>query len=524
MNSSTILALILSAAVTYFLHSTFLVLFVWGIDQWGRIKSLTLQERLWKTALAVPLVTTVVQLSWTNAQPVWEWQLGAEESTARLHEPVGDDPFAVDRSAMPMAPVGSDAQVFESSTVHSPEVVHQIPITPSVYESDVSHQVNTNADPIAELEFSSTLRPYVDELLEPKVVAPEAARRNPPFPDSSFSTPVAESSFSAVRILQAGIPVLLMTVSVFGMLHFLLRIRQLRTQLYQAEALTDGEAFELLRSLCRQHQLQMKLRLLLSTSCAEPAAVGVFLPAIVLPPGLESRLKSVELRALLPHELAHLVRRDTTWMWIGQLIQSGFAWQPLNRLAVKRWRMIAEFQCDEWATGSDTTGRVILARVLTEIAEWKSEGRLAFGASVVGPPLSQRVARLLSTQRLTDRWQHGWRRQVSRLMVATAGAAMTLFAPRMVPIPSAFATTPPDIAAAVQPDSKVNRQHAPLRQPSETEMSLLREEFNALARDLTLALELVSKQEAAPDVKHQVTAVAQKLEQLRGKIGSLEED
>ncbi len=520
MNSSMILPLVFSAAVTYGMHSTLSLLLAWCFDKSGCIGSLALQERLWKSAVVVPLLTTVVQLSWADAQPVWEWQLGSAATIAP--EQTAENQTTDDRPVVGVVTNSIDAHVAESGLTTSASLPQQVaaPVSVDEWESGrVSEPVS-----LPKGRFSGMPLVDVDVLRESSVSPSLAAELITPIPDSVLSVRTEESPFSALSYLQRWVPIALFLVSACGMFCLVYCARQLRSQLQQSETLSDGEAYDLLHSLCQSHRVHQVPRLVRSSGFAEPAAVGVFSPTIVLPTGLESQLNSAELRALLAHELAHLVRRDTAWMWIGHVVRYCLPWQPLNLLAVRRWRMIAEFQCDQWATGGDEVERVTLAKVLARIAEWKSAGKIGFAASAAGPPLSQRITRLLSNQIPTDRWQCGWRCRVSRLMVVAVVASMALFAPRTMHISSASATTPSGVVTVDQPDSKVDTSPASLSQPSDTELSLVREEFNALASDLTLALELLSKQEAAPDVTQQVTAVAKKLEQLRMKIRSLEKD
>jgi hypothetical protein len=77
-----------------------------------------------------------------------------------------------------------------------------------------------------------------------------------------------------------------------------------------------------------------------------------------------------ELRALLAHELAHLVRGDSLWLGISRAVCSCLAFQPLNQLARREWQRAAEFLCDKWAV--DRTGTPLaLARCLAEVAGWR---------------------------------------------------------------------------------------------------------------------------------------------------------
>jgi hypothetical protein len=130
---------------------------------------------------------------------------------------------------------------------------------------------------------------------------------------------------------------------------------------------------------------------------SEPAAMGIFRWRIILPRFADQRLAKEDLNAMLAHELAHLVRGDPMWHWVGRLLCSVAAFQPLNLVAWRQWRRAAEFQCDTWAVEAGVA-RLALARCLTRIAEWRHSHPLpepALASSGAPGDLTDRVERLL---------------------------------------------------------------------------------------------------------------------------------
>jgi len=527
MSSTAILQVFLAVIITYGMHSTLLLMLAWCIDLSRPIKSLALQERLWKSAVMIPLLTTAIQLSWTDAKPLWEWQLEADTTTeiltAAMPEPPPISELPVTNPDLAMETISSAARENVSPKQNPPSVPHEVSASPftkawplndgAIFEEGRASGTGLPPKPVSQAVAGRVHEPVAQqsENSEFEVLVTTAIQRKRQ----------QEASVVSLRKWSA---ILLVTGAVWGTLRFLFCTLQLQYQLRQGKILTDGHACELLRGLCMSRQIQHEPRLLLSAHCGEPAAVGLFRPTIVLPVGLELHLDSVELRALLAHELAHLVRRDTVWMWIGHVIRYSIAWQPLNLLAVNRWRMIAEFQCDQWATGTDEAGRVTLAKVLAGIAEWKSAGMIGFAASAAGPPLSQRITRLLSRQVPADRWEAGWRRYVSRSMVIVAVVLTSFFGPRLVQIESAAAVAPLETVAEEPLGQAAESVEPSVSQESVSEVALLRDEFNALASDLGLALELLTEQEDDKEVTQQTAAIAEKLERLRMRIESTETD
>src|SRR5204863_4151691 len=136
----------------------------------------------------------------------------------------------------------------------------------------------------------------------------------------------------------------------------------------------------------------------------EPAAFGISQWTIVLPARAEHELSEDELRALLAHELAHLVRGDSMWLCVSRLVCSCLAFQPLNHLARREWQRAAEFLCDRWAVRRTGTP-LALARCLTEVAGWRVSGRASaalLAATGRKSGLADRIERLLEAAELSE--------------------------------------------------------------------------------------------------------------------------
>ncbi|MBI3792120.1 MAG: HEAT repeat domain-containing protein [Gemmatimonadetes bacterium] len=128
---------------------------------------------------------------------------------------------------------------------------------------------------------------------------------------------------------------------------------------------------------------------------ASPVALG--LNEICVPEAALTDLDDEQMRGLLAHELAHLVRRDPLWLDVASLIERVFFFQPLNRLARAELQRNAEYICDDWAAARNGSGEP-LARCLARVAEWIEASPL--GVPVAGMAeqrslLVSRIARLL---------------------------------------------------------------------------------------------------------------------------------
>jgi hypothetical protein len=134
------------------------------------------------------------------------------------------------------------------------------------------------------------------------------------------------------------------------------------------------------------------------------------------------------MESILAQELAHLVRRDPSWLTIARVIEAVFFFQPLNRLARRRMQEAAEFASDAWA--STRVARPLdLAHCLARVAEWTiASPRLPVPAMAErrGTVLVRRVERL-TTGRVVHETAPG---RTARLAAVGALVALTLLAPR----------------------------------------------------------------------------------------------
>jgi hypothetical protein len=219
-----------------------------------------------------------------------------------------------------------------------------------------------------------------------------------------------------------------------GLLRLALQDLCFARRLSDCRLIDSGRAREILDALCRDAGITRSIRLLAVPAEGVPAALGLWRWSILLPEGAARRFSDAELRALLAHELGHLVRRDSAWLWMGRVLCTCFAFQPLNRLARLEWQRAAEFLCDDWAVAR-TGNRLALARCLIEVAGWKlGRSSPAAVSPVTGrsSSLSSRVERLIADAPPNDAAEKdSWRTAVSLLAAVAVVAAMVGWAPKV---------------------------------------------------------------------------------------------
>jgi hypothetical protein len=204
-------------------------------------------------------------------------------------------------------------------------------------------------------------------------------------------------------------------------------LRDLKATLSDARPAVQTEVQALARSAGVQP------RVMVSSALDAPCVIDA--RTIGLPERCENELERDELRAVLAHEVAHVSRRDVTWLGLFRLV-GGVLWvQPLNRVALAGQMAAAELVCDDWALAR-TKRPLGLARLISRVTEWATSARFQLEAPVVamvganGRSLADRVRRILSARgeaRRALRWKRG--------LAATALLLPVLFLPP-VPRPS----------------------------------------------------------------------------------------
>lgn len=148
----------------------------------------------------------------------------------------------------------------------------------------------------------------------------------------------------------------------------------------------------------RQHR---RVSLCVSDRVSVPTALGLYRPAVVLPPWTLSELSSTDLNSVLVHELAHLRRRDDWTNLLQKLVRTVFFFHPAvwwieNRLSLER-----EMACDEHVLANTDDPRAY-AECLVSLAERGFLHRavmLAQGAVHRVKECSARVRQILASGR-----------------------------------------------------------------------------------------------------------------------------
>lgn len=113
--------------------------------------------------------------------------------------------------------------------------------------------------------------------------------------------------------------------------------------------LSDGDPVDILRDLEQRMGLRKRTRLLIHNSLSQPAALGIFRPAILLPASALTGLDTSQLEAILAHELAHIRRYDYFFNFLQCLVEALFFFNPFVWFLGRTVRFERETCCDQLA-------------------------------------------------------------------------------------------------------------------------------------------------------------------------------
>lgn len=372
---------LLSWAGTYLVHSTLLIAMVWVILRLCSRAGQPLRELMWKTALVGGVATSLAQgVFRSDEQNLIELPLRPS----------------------PKAPVAAAAELLSEAGVS--EAARDVTVRGVVTLSQTNEAVNIlhELDPAAGNGADWAVRHLVLNITNAKEpVIFEYLADAPAAENESKNPAIAEESSRSAGWWNAGVAraclSIVLLAGLWGGSRALWQSCLLRRRLSECVPVQGGVAYELLEELRETVPGCRPVDLLASADESEPAALGVWRWKIILPERAERELSRPELRSLLAHELAHLVRGDSVWLLISRLVCSGLAFQPLNQFVRREWQKSAEFQCDAWAVAR-TGSPLALARCLTEVASWRLDRSLCaptLAATGRRSGLGARIERLL---------------------------------------------------------------------------------------------------------------------------------
>jgi beta-lactamase regulating signal transducer with metallopeptidase domain len=136
---------------------------------------------------------------------------------------------------------------------------------------------------------------------------------------------------------------------------------------------------------------------LTSSAPVEPGLVGVFRPVLMLPDGIQARLTSQEMDAILAHELCHFRRRDNLTAAVHMLVESLFWFHPLVWWLGRRLMNERERACDEAVLAAGNDPRVFAQGILN-VCRFYIQAPQAGASALSGANLRMRIETILANR------------------------------------------------------------------------------------------------------------------------------
>lgn len=363
--------------LTYLLHSSALLGAAWLLARRLPRNAISAREGLWKLALLAGLATSSLQVA-LGLDP-WLGRFRIEPAPSAPIERSAESPL----DGLSLAALAGDAQQpalasapaqLERAALSAPANALLVPEAPALF---------------AQLASSLGWRTDARDALRPHAPALDTARAAL-FAGQGVLRGLLLRARQVDWIAFAARAWAL--AALLGLAHLLLGHLQLALALRSRRVIAQGPAQAELARLCRAAGCTRRVRLSSSPALLAPVAFGWWRCEICLPERALEALSPAQLRSMLAHELAHLLRRDPLWLLLGGALERVLFVQPLNRVARREIEDASEYQCDAWAMRNGGGG-LPLASCLTEVAGWLRPGRGPQGVGLV-PAMASRCSRL----------------------------------------------------------------------------------------------------------------------------------
>jgi beta-lactamase regulating signal transducer with metallopeptidase domain len=213
-----------------------------------------------------------------------------------------------------------------------------------------------------------------------------------------------------------------------------------------AVAPAPAEWRQALDGLMARMKVSAPVRLLASSLAPAPMVLGWLRPVILAPVGMLTGLPAEQVRALLAHELAHILRRDYLVNILQSVVEAALFYHPAVWWISERIRVEREACCDDMAVEA-TGDPVVYASALADL-DSRRRARLRLATAANGGSLVSRIRRLLGhaepVSHALPGFAAGW--AMSLLWLAGLGAVMAQGAHSPAVARRAF--VPPAAAAA----------------------------------------------------------------------------
>ena len=170
-----------------------------------------------------------------------------------------------------------------------------------------------------------------------------------------------------------------------------------------------------------------------------PITIGIWRRRIILP-AVADKWSTDQLRMVLKHELAHVLRRDVLWQLVTSIATNIFWFQPLAWWANHQLKLERERACDDQVIAGGEQAADYATVLVQLAATFSGRKTIPTGAlSMAKKPIERRLATILSpstTRTSTNRWVGSLATTIALLVVAGV-CSIRPFAPLAIATPVA---------------------------------------------------------------------------------------
>jgi murein DD-endopeptidase MepM/ murein hydrolase activator NlpD len=174
------------------------------------------------------------------------------------------------------------------------------------------------------------------------------------------------------------------------------RLRRCRAWLRQATAITTPALTQILDAWRRRLHVRQPVQVLAVDAAVTPFTLGVRQPLLCLPRRLLEPTQELALHAALAHELAHVARRDTLWLWLQRAIQRLYFFHPVVWLVSRRLSAGREALCDRLVVAEGLMSSDDYSRGLLDALALDLRGVEALGLTHTKRRLAMRIRQVLA--------------------------------------------------------------------------------------------------------------------------------
>jgi beta-lactamase regulating signal transducer with metallopeptidase domain/protocatechuate 3,4-dioxygenase beta subunit len=205
------------------------------------------------------------------------------------------------------------------------------------------------------------------------------------------SLPSVELSWKAwLFSIWFAIVLMLMAILMWG-------ARRAMQMVREATLITGGKVLDAVEACRTRLGIRHHIEVRETAAGGVPMLIGIFRKTILFPAGIDRRLTTRELEAVLVHELQHVARRDTLTRLVQAILGALYFFHPLVWLANRRLGRLREDACDEATLSALGGSRRDYGTAIFKVAEsiTSRAPRLALGVVESGRELKRRLLRIL---------------------------------------------------------------------------------------------------------------------------------